>query len=702
LKFKFGILIAAILIVSFLLGIASAQDSDDDFEDDFFDDDRERFETRGEFREEFDDDDFGPEFDPEFGDYNKEDKIYYMIFELLGDEIDEFEILSYCPDAEQIADVVISKVNDKIGDVSNGCKEIEERESSCKEEIEFHCSRMMQGNVDEARDEFERFEILARSCPPNKEAMVDLCVLQSKDYMEIEFEFIEENCEFQWEDYGYREQQNCELMLRDNICDEGDYIDECLARWGVNEDDFGKDICPKVYPPICSPNEYLEEYYDDRGCKSYECVYEVVACPKVYPPICSDNEYLEEYYDDRGCMFYKCIQAEETCPKVDIVQCGYGENLELQYDGRGCIVSSYCKSFVVCGDGICNADFENENSCPNDCRTCPYTNEDAERIFNQCLENNGAPEKVYDGDCIVDVKCTIETTDESNDITGGVIGITGRQVLETFDDYVDQCRREWDYQKVFCEDQPKDCSKDAFINDCMEREKKYLERDLSRVERRCEIDSNQQLRQMERECSRMDREVDRCYEEGKRRCGQVQDVSQLCSKKLTEDNFREFVIREAKERCKFADQFIRQETYSGSMPRRVVEKILELKERGVPGEFRGILDEEADDLLDVSVSLEELGQEEEEKGIFYKMKLFLGFAREIEEGEIERLELSKERLEISINSLSKLAEQVPDEIGAILIVQVGELERQKEDIESLIEQKKKKSKGLLRLFGLFD
>ena len=182
----------------------------------------------------------------------------------------------------------------------------------------------------------------------------------------------------------------------------------------------------------------------------------------------------------------------------------------------------------------------------------------------------------------------------------------------------------------------------------------------------------------------------------------MQGTFKDCNEKLTEENFRKFVIKEATKKCRFASEFIREEVYSGSKPRKVIEKILELKERGVPGQFKGILDDEADELLDVSESLEELGEEEEEKGIGYKIKLFLGFAKEMEDGEIERLELSKERLETSIKSLSRLVDELPEDTAkAILKEQVADLERQKEDIESLIEQKHKKSKGLLRLFGLF-
>ena len=101
------------------------------------------------------------------------------------------------------------------------------------------------------------------------------------------------------------------------------------------------------------------------------------------------------------------------------------------------------------------------------------------------------------------------------------------------------------------------------------------------------------------------------------------------------------------------------------------------------------------------VHLEVKGSEES-KGVGYKIKLFLGFAKESEDAEIKNLGSSKQRLETSISSLSKLAEQIPHEISkSILKEQVAELERQKEDIDNLIKQKEKKAKGLLRLFGLF-
>ena len=137
-------------------------------------------------------------------------------------------------------------------------------------------------------------------------------------------------------------------------------------------------------------------------------------------------------------------------------------------------------------------------------------------------------------------------------------------------------------------------------------------------------------------------------------------------------------------------------------PSKVVERLLELTGSDVSGEYKYIIEDQANDILEASESIDDIQEFEESKGFGYKLKLFLGFAKDAEESEIKNLEASKTRLETSIKSLSKLAEELPDEITtSILKEQVAELERQKEDIDSLIKQKEKKAKGLLRLFGLF-
>ena len=68
--------------------------------------------------------------------------------------------------------------------------------------------------------------------------------------------------------------------------------------------------------------------------------------------------------------------------------------------------------------------------------------------------------------------------------------------------------------------------------------------------------------------------------------------------------------------------------------------------------------------------------------------------------EIKQLEDSKSKLTNSSETLAKLIDEVPSDIAkSILKEQVENLKKQQQDIDNLINDKKKKAKGLLGLFG---
>ena len=130
-------------------------------------------------------------------------------------------------------------------------------------------------------------------------------------------------------------------------------------------------------------------------------------------------------------------------------------------------------------------------------------------------------------------------------------------------------------------------------------------------------------------------------------------------------------------------------------------KLVSLRDSDVPDEYIYIIEDKANDLIDVSDDLEEIESNEGEKGFGYKIRLFLGFAHKSEQEEITQLEESKEKLANSILVLTKLIAEVPNDVAkALLKEQVEALEEEKNGIDSLIQKKEKKSKGLIRLFGL--
>ncbi|MFC2016587.1 Kazal-type serine protease inhibitor [Chloroflexota bacterium] len=748
---------------------------------------------------------FMPDFGPSYEGFNKEEMLFGRLYPFIDEAMSTGEIQQHCDESEKIADIVISKVNAKIGGISNVCKEIEEQERECKERIEKDCSYMGHPDLSYAIDELDKLEMLSNSCPVNKDAIIKACILRSKEHMQDRLELIEQNCKYQWEDYGSRDQQNCERMSSENICNEDEYVDDCMDKFGVKPEDFE---CQPflVHKPSCDYG-HLETEYDHKGCEiGYRCIEE--DCPSEWDPVCGHNgaTYQNKCHAERAGVSYSFGECK-TCPITNeeverrVNDCKSENGNPQRVYENDCVIDVQCE-IITPQCPLSDEEIERKiNDCTsqngvhekvyrNDCVTevrcdipvqCALTDEEVEKQANECVSQNGVVDRVYENDCVVKVNCIIE---EPDTIPTGA-AVTGNVVLETYDDYVNECKRNWQYQKENCEQIQKQCKgKDGFIGDCIQREKENYERELSRVDRQCEIDSMSQIRHMERQCVRMEADMQRCIDDGKRRCEMEQGLGIKCREEINEESFRNFVIKETEKRCKFmpffekkdfseykemevvlavldtvSDEEIsklegvvgnlhkkveldgkiifagtinpnefgeikqfnfivdakliapessevakerKEEIISRINPIEVVQKLLELRDTGVSSEYKYLIEGEASDILDVSDDLDELSKTEESKGIGYKIKLFLGFAKGIEDDEIEKLELSRQRLETSIASLSKLADEIPDDIAkSILKAQVEELERQKQDMDDLIEQKEKKSKGLLRLFGLF-
>ena len=668
---------------------------------------------------------------PSYEGFNKEEMLFGRLFPYIEGEMEPAQIKQYCSNMDEMADIVISKVKAKIGEISNVCKDMEEQELECKEQAKKGCSMMGQPDTSYAIDELHKLEILSSSCPINADAIKQACVLRMKQNMEDRLQYVEEDCEYQWEMYGKQNQQQCENNRPQMICEEDDYIENCLSRYGVREDDFEK-TCPdlsSIQKPFCE-NGYLKEMYNADGCLTvYECVPN-----QPQPKQCAISE------EEAQRLANECSSRKGSAEKI------YQD---------GCIMEVKCNEFQ-----------------------CPYTEEQAKEKESACLAANGRPETKREGDCVVQVECH-----PNQDASGDTI--TGNAVFNSYDDAKSQCHNEWQYQRQNCENMKNSCKgQDGFVSECIAREKGFAENNMANIQRQCEMDSRIQIKHMERQCAMMDAERQRCVDESAKRCGTMQGIANECREKVNEENFRNFIIMEAEKRCKFMP-FIGEKDFSkyekmevilavldtvsedeiakissivenlekkdeekgkiifngmmkpsdfgnlkglsfvvgaklnapessemakerkesiiaGLNPEKVVEKLLELSGSDVSSEYKYLIEGEANDILEASESIDEVEASEESKGFGYKLKFFLGFAKDSEESEIKSLEASKQRLETSIKSLGRLAEEIPNDISkAILKEQVAELERQKEDIDALIKQKQKKANGLLRLFGLF-
>ncbi len=669
---------------------------------------------------------YNPQSGPSYEGFNKEQMLFGRLFPYIEGGINPSEIKQYCDNPSEMADMAISKIKTKIGSISNVCNDLGKEESQCREMAAQRCSKMRQPDTSYAVDELHRLEILSQSCPVNADAIKQSCILRIKENFEERSEFAGEMCEIKWENYGKQNQQKCEKIQSTMICDESGYIENCLAKYGANENQ--KNECPEpssMQKTSCENGYSLKDKKDYNGCFiGYECVYnqpEAKQCAMTNDEV---NKLANECASKKGSP-------------------------ERTYN-NGCITGVICREYQ-----------------------CPYTNEQVSEKESACAASKGRFEKKVEGSCIVQMECYPQTA-AGDSITGKATGYNTKQ----------QCYNEWQNQKQNCEKMNKECrGKDEFVKECSTKENEG--NNIAHIEKQCDMESKIQVRHMERQCAGMEFEKKGCLDESSKRCSMMEGIASECREKVTEDNFRKFIISEFEKKCKFMP-YMKQEQdfskydkmeivlavldtvteedvskvsaivenlekkyeqdgkiiYGGAIrpsdfsklkelsfivgaklnapesseiskerkesilskldPSKVVEKLLELTGSDVSGEYKYIIEDQANDILEASESINDVQKSEESRGFGYKIKLFLGFAKDAEESEIKNLKASKERLETSIKSLSKLAEELQDDITkAILKEQVAELERQKEDIGSLIKQKEKKAKGLLRLFGLF-
>ena len=88
-------------------------------------------------------------------------------------------------------------------------------------------------------------------------------------------------------------------------------------------------------------------------------------------------------------------------------------------------------------------------------------------------------------------------------------------------------------------------SKEEMLNECVNRQSTQ---DFSH----CKVEAKLEIKRQEKMCSRFDKEKVQCEERSKKMCDQLETVKSQCTEKMTEENLRAFILKEAKRRCAFA------------------------------------------------------------------------------------------------------------------------------------------------------
>jgi len=786
---------------------------------------------------------YGQRYDPgpSYEGYDKEHMIFGMVFEQIGDDIDPRDIKQHCNEPEKIADIVISKLREKIGDFQNLCAKFDEQGSKCADYAKKGCSQMGTPMVRQDATEIEKINSVAYSCPANPDAIKEACKKRGMAYVGQRMENAEHSCRVRFDFEGERLLKQCEQFRESNICDKEKYLNRCMG--GMKKEDFEeKNVCPAYPTHKCGEGAELQTKTDANGCNYYYCE-AIHQCPTPIEPQCISGQTLQKKVDDKNCVSYYC-QAASICPESAPVTCASGQTLQKKADNQGC-VSYYCETVATtqtgsrpakitqegndgtwcydsdgnggyfskgyCQDNsgsyndFCDADTVRDYYCTGTwngaawskvrcehggyvCSSGNYKCSDGACISNPttttcpevskpaCAEGQSMTVKYDDQKCIIGYECVSITANTST-------SITGQAVLSTYDNLLRQCGNSWMQQQKTCTNKPSTCDKDTFIQKCREQEERNNADFKSRIEQNCETQTTAEIKYAEQKCLRIDEDRKRCLEESGKRCSQMMGLAEKCKETLTEENLRKFIVDEAKKSCKFTDimsneddvkktnkaeivlavlntatesdieklklfvdelkedlklqdtivykgmidpnrfgdikllpfvvnaklsaaasseraKDVKAKIVAGQKAEEAAGKLASLRDSGVPKEYLYIIEDKASDVLNVSNNLEEIQKKDEQKGIGYKIKLFLGMAKQTEKEEINKLGESKDKLQKSVEVLTKLADEVPSDVAkSILKEQVESLKKQQEDIEVLIETKEKKAKGLLGLFG---
>jgi len=553
--------------------------------------------------------DYWYNFGPSYEGYSKEHMIFSMVFDYIGDDIDPREIKHSCNEPEKIADSVIAKLKEKVGDLQKICSRIEERETKCEENFKKSCLQIGTAFVREDATEEEKLYAVAYSCPINKDAIVNACKTRNKRLMQHRLQNIADSCEKRFEFEGERLTGECERFRQNQICDKEKYIRQCLG--GIKRQDFRKE--EKFASAKWECYDGTVEYRTDSSCRSSEswseearkscenkcnqdnskcgvnifsvsdkCV-DVERCPEAIVPACLEGYAVQKKADGKGCVAYYCEKTTtEVCPR-DTRQCPDGRlvsrtgpncefapcpefkcpeqqqptcpadsTVEKRTDDKGCVYY-YCK-YPECtqvSKPACNADEKLETYYDN--RGC-VTSYQCTKLHTcpvvekpTCAERQNLVSKYDDKGCIVGYECVTPTA------TGNVVLISGFATASNYEELQSHCEKSWQNQERLCARAKDSCDKNSLVERCKEQEKKNYEDMGIKIEQNCEVQTIAEIKHGKERCSRIDEDRKKCLEQGAKRCEHMKGNAEKCRELMTEENIRKFIVEEAKKRCKFTD-----------------------------------------------------------------------------------------------------------------------------------------------------
>ena len=493
--------------------------------------------------------------------------------------------------------------------------------------------------------------------------------------------------------------------------------------------------CPQSPIPTCPESQTVQKKVDAIGCVYYYCETTATAttatrCPEVSKPTCTEGQNLIAKYDFNKCIVgYECVSTTTTttsptansCPTAQIPTCAAGTTLQKKTDANGCVYY-YCETVtattstqsnntitgvaVYANAGLktyddyvayCEKSWTGQQSiCSKTPATCKR-----EDYIEKCKEQE--QKNAADYSAKIEQHCESDTISEIK--------------------YAEQRCSKIDEKKQKClEQSAKRCEQmKGLAQECKDTltEEKLRNFIVEEVKKRCKftdiIENEDEVRKSEKaevilavlntatqsDFDKLKLFVDNLEEDLK-----LQDTTvykgTIEPSRFGDIKLLPFVVNaklssiESSARAKE----VKTKIVAGQKAEDAAGKLVSLRDSDVPKEYLYIIEDKASDILNVSDKLGEIDKKEAQKGVGYKIRLFLGLAKKAEQEEISQLQESRKKLTNSIDALTKLTDEIPSDVAkSILKEQGGNLKKQQEDIEVLIQTKEKKAKGLLGLFG---
>ena len=497
--------------------------------------------------------------------------------------------------------------------------------------------------------------------------------------------------------------------------------------------------CPQLTPPLKKEGCTYTPKYDANKCiigYDEKCV---SSCPSVQKPTCNAGETLQAYYDTAGCVTnYQCIKQTTTCLPVECAAPPQGCSYSGGTDANGCrtcgnLVCPSCTK-PTCSGAVDSGKRDSNNciiySCPSNSTTITGTVvlSTYDDYLRHC-ENSWVEQQrictntpsVCDKNTFIE-KCKEQEQKNAADYSAKIEQHCDTDTISEIKHAEQRCSK-IDEEKQRClEQSAKRCEQMKGLADkCKETltEEKLRNFIVEEVKKRCKftnlIENEDEVRKSEKAevvlavlntATQSDFDKLKLFVDNLKEDLKLQDTT-VYKGTIDPNRFGDlkqlpFVVNaklsavESSERAKE----VKEKIVAGQKSEDVATKLVSLRDSDVPKEYLYIIEDKASDVLNVSGKLSEIEKKEEQKGLGYKIRLFLGLAKKAEQEEINQLQESKEKLSNSIDALTKLVDEVPsDVVKSILKEQVESLKKQQEDIDALIKAKEKKAKGLLGIFG---